>query len=175
MRSLLQRGRPRVCSPQPSRGRSSRASPPAGLLDTQMGMIASKRCLTTAPVLRTFDSSRRSVVTADASEVAISAVLTQPDDDAAAHESRKLTAAEQAYPPHVLELMAVIPALRAFRHYLLGSDAPRPLGCFRTFAPDRQPGGLVSAHEAGHEPLPRAPARRDRGVPLRRGARPGPP
>jgi hypothetical protein len=91
-----------------------------------------KRCLTTAPVLRTFDSGRRSVLTTDASEMAISAVLTQPDDDGqhhpVAYESRKLTAAEQAYPAHVLELLAVVHALRVFRHYLLGSGAPRPPG-----------------------------------------------
>ena len=29
---------------------------------------------------------------------------------------RKLTAAEQAYPPHVLELLSVVHALRVFRH-----------------------------------------------------------
>jgi transposase InsO family protein len=91
-----------------------------------------KHCLTTAPVLRTFDSRRRSVLTTDASEVALSAVLTQPDDDGhhhpVAYESRKLTAAEQAYPTHVLELLAVVHALRVFRHYLLGSGAPRPPG-----------------------------------------------
>ena len=40
-----------------------------------------KQFLATAPVLRTFDSGRRSVVTTNASEVAISAVLAQPDDD----------------------------------------------------------------------------------------------
>ena len=91
-----------------------------------------KTCLTTAPVLRTFDSSRRSIVTTDASEVAIAAVLTQPDDAGVHHpvayESRKLTAAEQAYPAHVLELLAVVHAFRVFRHYLLGSGAPRPPG-----------------------------------------------
>ncbi len=58
-------------------------------------------CLTAAPVLRTFDSSRRSVLTTDANEQAISAVLTQPDDDGhhhpVAYESRKFMPAEQAY------------------------------------------------------------------------------
>ena len=68
----------------------------------------------------TFNSGRRSVVTtdSDASEVAISAVLTQPDDDGHHHhvtyESLKLTTAEQAYPPHVLELLVVVHALRVF-------------------------------------------------------------
>ena len=96
-----------------------------------------KQGLTTAPVLRTFDSSRRSVVTTDASEVAISAILTQPDDDGhhhpVAYESRKLTTAEQSYPAHVLELLAVVHALRVFRHYLLGSGAPRPPGTLSDF------------------------------------------
>jgi hypothetical protein len=91
-----------------------------------------KACLTTASVLRTFDSSWRSILTTDVSEKAISAVLTQPDDDGVHHrvayESRKLTAAEQAYPAHVLELLAVVHAFRVIRHYLLGSGAPRPPG-----------------------------------------------
>ena len=81
---------------------------------------------------RTFDPARRTVLTTDASEVAIAAVLTQPDDEGlhhpVAYESRKLTPAEQAYPLHVLELLAVVHALRVFRHYLLGSGAPRPEG-----------------------------------------------
>ncbi len=65
-----------------------------------------KACLTTAPMLRSFDSSRRSILTTDASEKAISAVLFQPDDDEVHHpvayESRKLTAAKQAYPAHLV-------------------------------------------------------------------------
>ena len=89
-----------------------------------------KACLTTAPVLRTIDSSRRSILTTDASEKAISAVLAQPNYDGVHHpvayKSRKLTAAEQAYPAHVLELLAVVHAFRVFRHYLLGSGPPRP-------------------------------------------------
>ena len=105
--------------------------------DAQRSFEELKRCMTTAPVLRTFDSQRRSVVTTDASEVAISAVLTQPDDAGqhhpVAYESRKLTMAEQAYPPHVLELLAVVHALRVFRHYLLGSGAPRPPGVLSDF------------------------------------------
>ncbi len=91
-----------------------------------------KACLTAAPVLRTFDTCRRSVLTTDAIEQAISAVLTQPDDDSHDHpvvcESRKLAPAEQAYPAHVLELLEVVHALRVFRHYLLGSGTPRPPG-----------------------------------------------
>jgi hypothetical protein len=74
-------------------------------LEEQRSFDRLKHCLTTAPVLRTFDSSRCPVLKTDASEVAISAVLTQPDDDGHHH-------------PVAYEL-------RVFRHYLLGSDAPR--------------------------------------------------
>ena len=58
----------------------------------------------------------------------MAAILTQPDDDGQQHpiayESRKLTAAERNYPAHILELLAMVHALRVFQHYLLGSGAP---------------------------------------------------
>jgi len=88
-------------------------------------------------VLRTFDPQRRAVLTTDASGMAVAAILTQPDDDGhqhpVAYESRKLTVVERNYPAHVLELLAVVHALRVFRHYLLGSGAPRPPGCVSDF------------------------------------------
>ena len=87
------------------------------------------------------------MATTDASELAILAVLTQPDDAGhhhpAAHESRKLTAAEQAHPPHALELLAVVHALRVLRHYLPGSGAPRPPGLLSDFT--RRTGNLNQA------------------------------
>ena len=59
----------------------------------------------------------------DASELAVSAILEQPDDAGAFHpvafESRKLTQPERSYPPHLLELLAVVHALKALRPYLL--------------------------------------------------------
>ena len=62
----------------------------------------------------------------------MAAILTQPDDEGhqhpVAYESRKLTAAERIYPAHILELLAVVHALQFFKHYLLGSGAPRPDG-----------------------------------------------
>ena len=76
-------------------------------------------------------------MTTDASSIAVAAILTQPDDEGrqypVAYESHKLTAAERNYPAHVLELLAVVHALRVFKHYLLGSGAPRPLGCGSDF------------------------------------------
>jgi RNase P subunit RPR2 len=69
--------------------------------------------------------------------LAVAASLTQPDDEGhqhpVAYESRKLTVAERNYPAHVLELLAVVHALRVFKHYLLGSGAPRPAGCGSDF------------------------------------------
>jgi len=105
--------------------------------DAQASFDALKAALSSAPVLRTFDPSRRAVLTTDASGLAVAAILTQPDDDGQQHpiayESRKLTAAERNYPAHILELLAVVHALRVFRHYLLGSGAPRADGCLSDF------------------------------------------
>ena len=59
----------------------------------------------------------------DASELAVSAILAQPYDAGAwhpvAYESRKLTAPERTYPPHLLELLAVVHALKVLRPYIL--------------------------------------------------------
>ena len=105
--------------------------------EEQASFDALKAALSSAPVLRTFDPARRAVLTTDASNVAVAAILTQPDDSGhqhpVAYESRKLTAAERNYPAHVLELLAVVQALRTFRHYLLGGGAPRPAECWSDF------------------------------------------
>ena len=105
--------------------------------EAQESFDALKLALSSAPVLRTFDPTRRAVLTTDASNVAVAAILTQPDDEGhqhpVAYESRKLTAAERNYPAHVLELLAVVHALRAFRHYLLGGGAPRQGACLSDF------------------------------------------
>ncbi len=57
-------------------------------------------------------------------ELAVSGILERPDPSGAIHpiayESRKLTAPERAYPPHPLELLAVVHCLKSFRPYLLG-------------------------------------------------------
>jgi hypothetical protein len=110
------------------------------------------------PVLRNFDPARRAVLTTDASNIAVAAILTQPDDDGRQHpvayESRKLTAAERNYPAgpaHVLELLAVVHSLRAFRHYLFGGGAPRPPGCWSDFdlRTDNQPFGVRAGSPIG--------------------------
>ena len=74
------------------------------------------------PVLQLADPSKGSIVTIDASDFAMSAVLQVWDDGEhfVAYESRKMNAAEMNYPTHERELLAVINALRVWRHYLLG-------------------------------------------------------
>jgi hypothetical protein len=87
-------------------------------LAAQASFAAPKLALSTSPVLRTFDPGRRAVLTTDASSIAVAAILTQPDDEGRQHpvayESSKLTVAERNYPAHVLELLAVVHALRVF-------------------------------------------------------------
>jgi hypothetical protein len=76
-------------------------------------------------VLRVWDPVRPTRLLTDASELAVSAILEQLDDAGAFHpvacESRtgKLTQPERSYPPHLLELLAVVHALKTLRPYLL--------------------------------------------------------
>ncbi len=67
----------------------------------------------------------------DASELAVSAILEQPDDTGAYHpvafESRKLAPPEQLYPQHLLELLAVVHALKTLRPNLLDKPFTLPV------------------------------------------------
>ena len=105
--------------------------------EAQASFEALKQALSSAPVLRAFDPRRRAVLATDASSLAVAAILMQPDDEGhqhpVAYESHKLTTAERNCPAHILELLAAVHALRIFRHYLLGSDAPRAEGCWSDF------------------------------------------
>jgi GNAT superfamily N-acetyltransferase len=82
-----------------------------------------KEALMSAPILRCADSSLPFQVQADASETGLGAILQQKDENGirpVAYMSRKLNAAEQNYPPHERELLAVVDALREWRCYLMG-------------------------------------------------------
>ena len=84
---------------------------------------ALKDALLSAPVLQLADAEREYTVTCDASDFAVGAVLSQKHEDGehpVAYESRKMNSAEQNYPTHERELLAVIHALRTWRHYLAG-------------------------------------------------------
>jgi RNase H-like domain found in reverse transcriptase len=83
-----------------------------------------KRAYTTAPVLKIADPALDYVVTTDASDVGIDAVLEQDYDDGlhpVAYASRKLNSAEQNYPTHDRELLAIIYAVLEWRMYLHGA------------------------------------------------------
>ena len=112
---------------------SKTGSPLTGLLrkdidwewtDTQQQAFEQlKEKLTTTPVLALPDPNKMFIVTTDASGYAIGAVLTQDQgngEQPIAYESRKLTPAEQKYPTHEQELLAIIHAIKVWRPYLEG-------------------------------------------------------
>jgi hypothetical protein len=79
-----------------------------------------KKLLTTAPVLAQPDIDKSFDVYRDASITGIGGVLMQ-EDRAIAYGSRQLRRHEKHYPTHDLELLAIVHALKVWRHYLLGN------------------------------------------------------
>jgi hypothetical protein len=83
-----------------------------------------KQALVTAPVIHPPDLQQPFTVTTDASGFAVGAVLSQgehPDLRTIAYESRKMSSAERNYPVHDKEMLAVMYALKKWRHYLKGN------------------------------------------------------
>ena len=78
-----------------------------------------KHRLTSAPVLTLPSGSEGFVVYCDASRHGLGCVLMQ-HEKVIAYASRQLRKHEQNYPMHDLELVAVVFALRIWRHYLYG-------------------------------------------------------
>ena len=80
----------------------------------QTSIDALKAALVSAPVLRVWDPAR---------PTRLLTILEQPDDTGAYNpvdfESHKLTPPERLYQLHLLELLAVVHALKTLRHYLL--------------------------------------------------------
>ena len=84
-----------------------------------------KHKLTTAPVLAYPDPAKPFTVTSDASSRAIGAVLTQDHgrgQQPIAFFSRKLNPTELNFAAYELELLALIEALKHWRHYLRGAS-----------------------------------------------------
>ena len=79
-----------------------------------------KETLSSAPILALPNFSKPFMVTTDASRQAIGRVLSQ-EGKTIAFESRKLRDHELNYPTHDLELLAIVHALKIWRHYLSGS------------------------------------------------------
>ena len=75
----------------------------------------------TAPFLILPEPGKCFIVYSDASRVGLGCVLMQ-DGKIIVYASRQLKTHEQNYPTHDLELVAVIFALKIWRHYLYGES-----------------------------------------------------
>ena len=80
-------------------------------------MLKDKLCST--PVLSVPTPNDKFVVYCDASKLGLGCVLMQ-NDKVIAYASRQLKEYEQRYPTHDMELVAVVFALKIWRHYLYG-------------------------------------------------------
>ena len=67
--------------------------------------------LVKAPILQNADPAKEYLVTTDASDLAIGAVISQ-EDHPIAYYSRKLNPAEQNYATHEKETLAIVDAVR---------------------------------------------------------------
>ncbi|XP_071924914.1 uncharacterized protein [Coffea arabica] len=85
----------------------------------ESGFQELKKRLTSAPVLVLPDGGEGYAVYSDASGEGLGCVLMQ-NGKVIAYASRRLKSHEQNYPTHDLELVAVIFALKKWRHYLYG-------------------------------------------------------
>ena len=86
-----------------------------------------KAALTTAPVLKLPDFDRQFVVTTDASDAAVGAILEQDFGNGlqpVAFASRKLNGAEMRYSAYERELLGIVWAIAQWKHYCQG---PHPV------------------------------------------------
>lgn len=80
-----------------------------------------------ADILRHFDPTLETIMETDASDYAISAILSQYHEKElrpVAFMSRKMNPAERNYEIHDKELLAIVDAMKAWRHYLEGLQRP---------------------------------------------------
>jgi len=84
-----------------------------------------KKRFTTAPILAHFDPTKPVIIETDASDCAIGAVLSQPDDENRLHpvafHSRKFQPVEIKYEIHDKELLAIVDAFKHWRRYCEGA------------------------------------------------------
>jgi hypothetical protein len=78
-----------------------------------------KELLMTMSILKVPDMDKEFLVCTDASKEGLGGVLMQ-DGRVIAYISRKLRKHEENYAMHDLELLAIVYALRVWRHYLIG-------------------------------------------------------
>jgi len=93
--------------------------------EEDLAFLRIKRHIVTAPVLRMFDPARPITIETDASDYAIGACMSQPDDEGRLHPvmfySRKMVPAEKNYDIHDKELLAIVDTFREWRVYLQGT------------------------------------------------------
>ena len=78
-----------------------------------------KMALCEYPVVQSYDTTKESIITTDASEKSISAVLTQ-EGHPIMYLSRRLTDSESKYSNIKREALAIVWSMKRARHYLLG-------------------------------------------------------
>ena len=86
-----------------------------------------KKMFTSAPILRHADCTKPFIVETDASNFAIGAILSQEFDGKThpiAFLSKSLNSAQKNYPIYDKELLAIITALKEWRHFLEGARHP---------------------------------------------------
>jgi hypothetical protein len=88
-------------------------------LDCKKSFQHSKQLLKSAPILRIVDPNEESIVCIDSYKEGIGGVLSQ-NGFVICYESRKLKEHERHHATHDLELVAIVHALRKWRHYLMG-------------------------------------------------------
>jgi hypothetical protein len=93
-----------------------------------------KIAFTMAPVLGHYNFAKSCVIEMDASDLAISAILSQHDSEGSlcpiAYYSRQLLPAEVNYNIGDKELLAIIEALHHWRHYAISVPAEQPVQIF---------------------------------------------
>ncbi|PRP85645.1 retrotransposon nucleocapsid protein [Planoprotostelium fungivorum] len=86
-----------------------------------------KAAFASADVVRHFDNTLDLVLETDASDFAISGILSQTHPDGLrpiSFYSRKMKEAELNYDTHDKELLAIVECLKAWRHWILGVSTP---------------------------------------------------
>jgi transposase InsO family protein len=93
--------------------------------ESQKAFETLKEAITSAPVLAMFDPEKQVTIETDASLYAIGGVLSQPGDDGklrpVAFFSQKLQGPATRYATYDREMLAIIKALKEWRHYCHGS------------------------------------------------------
>ena len=89
---------------------------------------ALKTAFTSAPILRHFDPSLKTIIESDASDYAISAIISQVFPNGLLHPiafmSRKMSPPERNYEIHDKELLAIVVGVKLWRHYLESLTEP---------------------------------------------------